>query len=231
LTVAYIYADHYTIQALEDTAVDLFFSPMACSLASRITAYEAGIQLNFIEVDPATKRTLDGGNYLEIYPLGLVPALRLEDGSLLTENAAILQYLVASSPSSNLAPTSGLDLARLHQWLCFVGTELHKATFIPLFDRKAPEGTRFHTLAKAKSRLDHLNGHLTGRQFLLDCFTVADAYLCSVLNWTAPTNIDLIPWPAIKAYHDRLLKRPSVSRATAEEWALYEAEVARHRAA
>ena len=229
--MTYIYANHYKIQAPEDAAVDLFFSPMACSLASRITAYEAGIHLNFIEVDPATKRTSDGGDYLEIYPLGLVPALRLEDGSLLTENAAILQYLAASSPSSNLAPMSGLDLARLHQWLCFVGTELHKALFIPLFDKKAPEGTRIHTLAKAKSRLDYLNGHLTERQFLLDRFTVADAYLCSVLNWTAPTSIDLIPWPAIKAYHDRLLKRLSVSRAIAEEWALYEAEVARHRAA
>jgi glutathione S-transferase len=202
---------------------------MACSLASRITSYEAGIHLNFIEVDPATKRTMDGGNYLEIYRLGLVPALRLEDGSLLTENAAILQYLAACSPNSNLVP--GLELARLHQWLCFVGTELHKAMFGLLFDKKAPEGTRIHTIAKTRSRLDYLNGQLTERQFLLDRFTVADAYLCSVLNWTAPTSIDLIPWPAIKAYHDRLRKRPLVSRAIAEEWALYEAEVARHRAA
>jgi glutathione S-transferase len=216
---------------MEDMAVDLSFSPMACSLASRITAYEAGIHLNFIEVDPTTKRTLDGKNYLAIYPLGLVPALRLDDGSLLTENAAILQYLVASSPSANLAPVSGLDLARLHQWLCFVGTELHKAMFVPLFDKKAPEGTRAHTLEKMKSRLDYLNGHLTERPFLLDRFSVADAYLCSVLNWAASTKIDLAPWPAIKAYHDRLVKIPSVSRAIAEEWALYEAEVARHQAA
>jgi len=211
--------------------MDLFFSPMACSLASRITAYEAEIHLDFIEVDPPTKRTLDGGNYLEIYPLGLVPALRLDNGSLLTENAAILQYLAASSPGANLAPVSGLERARLHQWLCFVGTELHKAMFVPLFDKKAPEGTRAHTLAKTKSRLDYLNGHLTERLFLLDRFSVADAYLCSILNWTTPTKVDLAPWPAINAYHARLLKIPSVSRAVTEEWALYEAEVARHRAA
>jgi glutathione S-transferase len=216
---------------MEDTAMDLFFSPMACSLASRITAYQAGIHLNFIEVDPPTKRTLDGKNYLDIYPLGLVPALRLDNGPLLTENAAILQYLAASAPGANLAPVSGLELTRLHQWLCFVGTELHKAIFVPLFDKKAPEGTRAHTLAKTKSRLDYLNGHLTGKPFLLDRFSVADAYLCSILNWAAPTRVDLTQWPAIKTYHDQLLKMPSVSKAIAEEWALYEAEVARHRAA
>lgn len=208
--------------------MDLYFSPMACSLASRIACYEAGADLRFIEVDPRSKRTLDGENYLDVYPLGLVPALRLDDGSLLTENAAVLQYLAACFPAAGLAPAGGLDRARLQQWLCFIGTELHKAMFIPLFDKKAPEGTTAHALAKSKSRLDFLEAHLTGRHFLLDRFSVADAYLCTVLNWTAPTKVDLTPWPAIKKYHRRIAERPSVARAISEEYALYQAELARH---
>ena len=211
--------------------MDLYFSPMACSLASRIVSYEAGADLRFIEVDPKTKRTLDGANYLDIYPLGLVPALRLDDGSLLTENAAVLQYLAARFPAADLAPTDNLERARLQQWLCFIGTELHKAMFIPLFDQKAPDGTKPYTLAKSLSRLDFLNGHLTGREFLLDRFSIADAYLCTVLNWTRPTRVDLTAWPAIKGYHRRMTARPSVARAISEEYALYELELARHRAA
>jgi glutathione S-transferase len=211
--------------------VDLFFSPMGFSLASRITSYEAGIDLNFIEVDTVTKRTPDGRNYLEISPMGLVPALRLRDGFLLTENAAILQHLVASSLRANLAPLNAPELAKLHQWLSIVGTELHKVMSVPLFDEKAPERTRTQTHDFVFASLAFLNSHLTERQFLLDRFSSADAYLCSILNWAAPIKIDLSPWPAIKAYYDRLLERPSVSKAIAEEWALYEAEVTRHRAA
>lgn len=211
--------------------MDLYFSPMACSLASRIVCYEARAGVRFIEVDPKTKRTLAGENYLDIYPLGLVPALRLEDGSLLTENAAVLQYLALSFPAAGLVPPDGLGRARLQQWLCFIGTELHKAMFIPLFDKMAPEGTRSHTLAKSRPRLDFLNAHLADREFLVDRFSVADAYLCAVLNWTLPTQVDLTPWPAIDDYRRRLARRPSIAKAISEEYALYEAEVARHRAA
>lgn len=211
--------------------MDLYFSPMACSLASRITCYEASANVRFIEIDPKTKRTLAGENYLDIYPLGLVPALRLDDGSLLTENAAVLQYLALSSPAAHLVPSDSLGRARLQQWLCFIGTELHKAMFIPLFDKKAPDGTRFHALAKSRSRLDFLSAHLTGREFLVDRFSVADAYLCAVLNWTVPTEVDLTAWPAISEYHRRLVRRPSIARAISEEYALYEVELARHRTA
>jgi len=209
--------------------MDLYFSPMACSLASRIALYEAAAEARFIEVDPKTKRTLDGMDYLEVYPLGLVPLIRLDDGALLAENAAILQYIASRYPEAKLAPTDDLARARLQQWLCFVGTELHKAMFIPLFDKKAPDGMRAHTLAKSRSRLDFLDGHLTGREFLLDRFSVADAYLCTVLNWTKPTQVDLAPWPAIKEYHQRIAARPSVAREISEEYALYQAELARHR--
>ena len=117
--------------------MDLYFSPMACSLASRIALYEAGAaDVRFIEVDPKSKRTLEGADYREIYPLGLVPLLRLDDGTLLSENAAILQYIASRYPDAKLAPTDDLGRARLQQWLCFIGTELHKALFIPLFDQK-----------------------------------------------------------------------------------------------
>src|SRR5579863_1526344 len=128
--------------------MELYFSPMACSLSSRIALYEAGGDARFIEVDPKTKRTLEGAYYLKIYPLGLVPLLRLDDGSLLSENAAILQYIAGRYPDAKLAPTDALGRAHLQQWLCFIGTELHKALFIPLFDKNAPEGTRTHTLKR-----------------------------------------------------------------------------------
>jgi glutathione S-transferase len=212
--------------------MDLYFSPMACSLASRIALYEAGAKdTKFIEVDGKTKRTLDGADYWAIYPLGLVPLLRLDDGSLLSENAAILQYIAARYPQSQLAPRDEIERAHLQQWLCFLGTELHKGFFIPLFDQKAPEGTRQHTLNKYQSRLQFLNDHLTGREYLLDRFTVADGYLYTVLNWTVPLNVDLTPWPAIKTYREALQTRPSITQAFLEEMALYKAELARQKAA
>jgi glutathione S-transferase len=211
--------------------MDLYFSPMACSLASRITLYEACGEARFIEVDPKSKRTLDGADYLKIYPLGLVPLLRLDDGSLLSENAAILQYIAGRYPQAGLAPGDDAGRAHLQQWLCFIGTELHKGLFSPLFDQKAPEGTRQHRLNKSASRLKFLDDHLAGREFLLDRFSVADAYLCTVLNWSAPTRVDLAPWPAVKAYHERLRARPAIAKAFREEAALYQAELARHKAA
>ena len=211
--------------------MDLYFSPLACSLASRIALYEAQGEARFIEVDPRTKRTTDGANYLDIYPLGLVPLLRLDDGSLISENAAILQYIAARFPEAQLAPTDDFGRARLQQWLCFIGTELHKGLFIPLFDQKAPEGTRAHTLKRYESRLRFLNDHLRDREYLLDRFSVADGYLYTVLNWAAPTRVDLAPWPAIKGHYESLQTRPSIAKAYLEELALYKAELARHKAA
>ena len=212
--------------------MDLYFSPLACSLATRISLYEAGADAGFIEVDPKTKRIMhDGSDYREIYPLGMVPAIRMDDGALLTENAAILQYVAERFPDANLAPKSGIERARLQQWLCFIGTELHKGLFIPLFDKKAPEGTAANTLAKGESRLDYLNDYLTGREFLLDQFTVADAYLYTVLNWSMATPVKFDPYPAIQTYYTRLQKRPSIAKAFREELALYKAELARHKAA
>ena len=212
--------------------MDLYFSPLACSLASRIALYEAGAESTFIEVDPKTKRIVkDGSDYLKVYPLGLVPALRMDDGALLTENAAILQYVAAQFPAANLAPKDGVARARLQQWLCFIGTELHKALFVPLFDKKAPQGLAEHVQAKGESRLAYLNDYLAGRDYLLDQFTVADAYLYTVLNWSMATPVKFDRFPAIQSYFTRLQQRPSIKRAFSEELALYKAELARHKAA
>ena len=213
--------------------MDLYFSPLACSLASRIALYEADADADarFIEVDPKTKRTMAGDDYRAIYPLGLVPLIRFDDGSLLSENAAVLQYVAARYPGADLGGRDDLERARLQQWLGFIGTELHKALFIPLFDQGLSEDAKARARDKSESRFAFLDNHLRGRDFLLDRFTVADAYLYTVLNWTGSTKVDLTPWPAIAAYHKRMQARPSIAKAFKEEFALYQAELARHKAA
>src|ERR1700759_4422582 len=213
--------------------MDLYFSPLACSLATRIAFYEAGFDANYLEVDPKTKVVQsDGSAFRQVNPLGLVPTLRTDDGQVLTENAAILQYVADHLPKADLGTSPGMDRSRLHQWLCFIGTELHKGLFVPLLDRKAPAEIKSYILGKGLSRLDHLENHLKGREFLLDHFTGADAYLVTVINWTMATPpIELAKWPAVKAYYERLRARPSIAKAIAEEFELYKAKIARHKAA
>src|SRR4051812_33517484 len=113
----------------------LYFSPLACSLATRITLYEADAPATFEEVDPKTKRTASGRDFKQVHPLGLVPALELEDGTLLTENAAVLQHVARCFPRAQLAPTDAPGLSRLQQWLSFTATELHKSLFMPLLSK------------------------------------------------------------------------------------------------
>ena len=213
--------------------MELYFSPMACSLATRIALYEAGADATYLEVDPKTKVVLnDGSDFRAVNPLGLVPTLRTDDGDLLTENAAILQYVADRFPDANLGTGPGMDRSRLHQWLCFIGTELHKGLFIPVLDKAAPDDMKSHVLKKNLSRLDYLDNYLKGRDTLLGHFTVADAYLVTIINWTMATPpIELSKWPAVKAYHERLRARPAIARAIAEEFELYKAELARHKAA
>jgi glutathione S-transferase len=213
--------------------MDLYFSPLACSMATRIALYETGAEANYLEVDPPTKTVLsDGSDFRAVNPLGLVPTLRTDDGVILTENAAILQYVADRFPNAGLGADAGIDRSRLHQWLCFIGTELHKGLFVTLLDRKAPQEAKTYVLDKNLSRLDVLDSHLKGREFLLDHFTVADAYLVTVINWTMATPpIELAKWPNVKAYHERLRQRPSIARAIGEEFELYKAEQARKKAA
>src|ERR1700733_14038381 len=178
--------------------MDLYFSPLACSMATRIALYEAGAEASYLEVDPKTKVVQnDGSDFYQVNPLGLVPTLRTDDGLALTENAAILQYVADRFPQAGISAASGMDRSRLHQWLCFIGTELHKGLFVPVLDKKAPPEVKSYILGKGLSRLDFLENYLKGREFLLDHFSVADAYLVTVINWTMATPpIELAKWPA-----------------------------------
>lgn len=213
--------------------MDLYFSPLACSMATRIALYEAGADANFLEVDPKTKHVLqDRSDFRTVNPLGLVPTLRTDDGVILTENAAILQFVAEHFPDANISARPGIDRSRVQQWLCFIGTELHKGLFVIQLDPGAPVEAKTYALQKNLSRLDYVDKHLEGREYLLDHFSVADAYLVTVLNWTqAIPAIELSKWPSIKAYYDRLRQRPSIVKAATEEFTLYKAELARHRAA
>ena len=213
--------------------MDLYFSPLACSMATRIAFYEADEAANFLEVDPKAKVVRnDGSDFRKVNPLGLVPTLRTDDGAVLTENAAILQYVADRFPKAGLGAASGIERTRLHQWLCFIGTELHKGLFVPLLDKKAVPEVKSYVLEKNLSRLDYLENHLKGRDYLLDHFSVADAYLVTVINWTMATPpVELAKWPAVKAYFERLRARPSIAKAIAEEFEMYKAELARQKAA
>jgi glutathione S-transferase len=210
--------------------MQLYFSPMACSMATRISLYETGTDAVYVEVDPETKLTMDGRDFRAVNPLGLVPTIQTDDGEVLTENAAILQYVAERFPGADLAPAGGLERARLQQWLCFIGTELHKGLFAPLLDAKAPAEVKRYALGKAAPRLDMVARHLADRAYLLDRFSVADAYLFTVLCWLVVTPLRLGDWPALAAYCARLSQRPAVARALHEERALYVAELSRHAA-
>lgn len=210
--------------------MDLYFAPLACSMATRIALYEVGGEANFIQADTRTKRLVaDGADFLLVNPLGQVPVLRTDTGELITENSAILQLVARAFPEAGLLGAER-DLPKLQQWLGFVATELHKTVFTPLLSAKAPPDAKAVAEAAAPARFDLLQRHLDGRDFLLDRFTVADAYLATVLNWTRASGIDLATWPSVKGYHGRMLVRPSVARAMTEERALYAEEQARHAA-
>jgi glutathione S-transferase len=211
----------------QEAAMKLYFSPLACSLASRIALYEANAEATFVEVDLRAKTTTDGQNYLRLSPLGQVPLLELEPGETLSENGAILQFIAERYPEAGLAPRDAWGRSRLQEWLSFIGSELHKALFYPLLDENACEGAKAYALEKAASRFGWLQARLAGREFLLERFSVADAYLFAVLNWSAVTPVNLATWPTIRAYHASLLQRPSVSRAFSEERERYLQKLAR----
>src|ERR1700749_4332830 len=137
--------------------MELYFSPLACSLATRIALYEAGEEARYLEVDPKTKiMQSDGSDFRGVNPLGLVPTLRTDDGMVLTENAAILQYVADQFPQAGIATGPGMERSRLHQWLCFIGTELHKGLFVSVLDKKASSEVKTYILNKGVSRLDFL---------------------------------------------------------------------------
>jgi glutathione S-transferase len=211
--------------------MELYFAPLTCSLATRIALYEAGAPARYTQADTHTKKLLDGSDFFAINPMGQVPALRLDDGTILTENTAILQYVAEQFPQTGLAPANGRERSRLQQWLGFIGTELHKAIFIPLLDDKASAEVKAYARDKIPLRLGILQTHLRGREDVLETFSIADAYLTTILNWANVSKVDLQQWPEVHAYHQRMLQRPSIARAAGEEFALYKEEQARRKSA
>jgi len=196
----------------------LFYSPLACSMATRITLDELGRTAEYLAIDHTTRLAPDGS---AIHPLGMVPVLHTDDGHVLTENSAILQYVAADTP---LVPRDPWQRAQLQQWLSFVGTELHKAVFIPLLDKKAPDGAKAYALANAEPRLAIVEAHLANREYLLDAYSVADIYLATVLNWAQATPIRLDAFPAVATFFQRMKARPVVARVLATEIEAFIAE-------
>lgn len=196
----------------------LYYSTGACSLSPHIVLREAGIPFALERVNLASKKTASGDDYLEVNPKGYVPALRLDSGEVLTEGPAIVQYLADSVPGKQLAPAAGtMERYRLIEWLNFISTELHK-TFSPLFNPKAPEETKQAARDTIAARLDIVEKQLQGKEYLAgNHFSVADAYLFTVLNWTRPVKFDLGRWPAVQAYMQRVAERPAVREAMEAE--------------
>ncbi|MFL6623826.1 MAG: glutathione transferase GstA [Sulfurifustis sp.] len=196
----------------------LYFLPGACSLSPHIVLREAGMSFELEKVDRATKRTASGEDYLQVNPKGYVPALKLDDGQILTEGPAIVQYLADQKPESSLAPKTGtMERYRLMEWLNFTTSELHKQ-FSPLFNPKVTPDWKQNQLDLLAKRFDHVETNLKGKSFVMgDRFTVADAYLFTVLNWSNFQKIDLAKWPTIKDYLARIAARPSVKEALRAE--------------
>ncbi|PEQ10512.1 hypothetical protein B2G71_22055 [Novosphingobium sp. PC22D] len=197
----------------------LYFSPMSCSLASRISLYEAGLVADFQVVDLASKKLADGSDYFAVNPKGQVPTFVTRDGEILTEGPAVLQHIADLAPDSGLAPPNGsFERSRLQMWLNYVATEIHKAVFYFVFNPAVPDETRTFVMEKLLPRqYAFLAAHLDDQEFLLDRFTVADAYLVATLNWAVFKGIDLSAWPALDRYYERAMARPSIARAMREE--------------
>ena len=198
--------------------MQLYFSPGACSLASHITLREAGLPFDLKRADVKTKKLEDGSDFFAINSKGAVPALRLDNGQVLTEGVAIMQYLADQKPEAGLAPKPG-DKARykLQETLNFITSELHKgmgAFFSPAMN----DGWRQAMTERLSLRFDWLAKQLDGKQYLMgDKFSVADAYLFTILNWAPMVKFDMSRWPAISEYHKRVGARPKVQEALKAE--------------
>jgi glutathione S-transferase len=196
----------------------LFYSSGACSLSPHIVAREAGIELRLQKVDLKTKTISADGDFFAINPKGYVPTLQLDDGEILTEGPAIVQYLADLKPEKGLAPPAGtMPRYHLQEWLGFINSELHK-TSSPLFRPDTPAETRAERQAYLNKRYGLVEKQLAGQPYLLgDRFTAADAYLFTVTNWAAPVKFDLSPFPNIRAFQERVAARPAVQAAMRAE--------------
>lgn len=196
----------------------LFLKPGACSLSPHIILEEAGLTYETDTVDVKKKLTGAGEDYLKINPKGYVPSLQLDNGDVLTEAPAVLQYIADQVPEKKLVPAlNSLDHYRLQAWLTFIGTELHKS-YSPFFNRAASDDWKAASLANIERRIEHTNNELEGKTWLMgDNFTIADAYLFVVLRWSGFIKLDLSRWPNVAAYMERVGERPAVKAALAAE--------------
>jgi glutathione S-transferase len=197
--------------------VKLYYFQGACSLASNIALREAGLTFELVKVDRHTKKAADGLDFNEVNPKGYVPALTLDSGETLTEGPAVLQYIADRNPASKLAPAAGtIERYRLMEWLGFINSEIHKG-FGPLFRADAPEDSKQYARTNLSTRLDYLERTI-GKNFLMgEQFTVADAYLFTVLSWAGHVKLDMGKWPKLQAFVARVGARPNVIAARKAE--------------
>jgi glutathione S-transferase len=196
----------------------LYYFTGACSLSPHIVLLEAGLPFSLVKVDAKTKKTESGADYLAINSKGAVPALQFDDGRVLTEGPAIVQYLADQKPESGLAPRAGtFERYQLMEILNYITSEVHKG-FSPLFNPAISADWREAAVTNLGKKFDWLSGFLGSKTFLLgSTFTVADAYLFTVLNWTRPVKIDINKWPVLVAYQARIAQRPKVQEAMKAE--------------
>jgi len=195
----------------------LFYSPGACSLSPHILLREAGLSFTPVRVDLKTHKTEDGADFYAISAKGYVPALQLDDGSMLTEGVAIDLWIADQVPAAGLAPAGGLDRYRMIEWLTFIATELHK-NMGGLFVPGLPDATRTMIEQRLTARLGLIEQQLADHTWLTgEQFTVADAYLFTVASWAKWVKFDLSPWPQLAAYLARVAARPAVQAALKAE--------------
>jgi glutathione S-transferase len=196
----------------------LYFSPGACSLSPHIALREAGLAFDLVKKELHSQTLEDGSDYRAVNPKGYVPALVLDDGQVLTEGPAIVQYIADRVPEKRLAPPAGtMERYRLQEWLNYITSELHK-TFSPLFNKKASEDWKAAARALLDRRIDYAAKALEGRDYLMgETFSVADCYLFTVLNWAGWVKVDLARWPGLAEYLQRVGARPAVQAALKAE--------------
>ena len=196
----------------------LYYAPGVCSLSPHIVLEEAGLKHDLVKTDIRAKTTEGGGDYKKVNPLGYVPALELDDGTLLTEGPAIVQYIADKVPDKKLGPAAGTtDRYRMLSLLNFISSELHKG-FSPLFNPNLTDDAKKIFRERLLTRLEHADKLLAGRDYLLgSAFSLPDAYLFTVLRWTVPLKIDLAPYANLQAFMKRMSERPAVQRAMRAE--------------
>lgn len=196
----------------------LYYVPGTCALCPHIVLHEAGLSFKLEKVNRDDKKTESGQDYNAINPKSYVPALTMSNGELLTEVAVIVQYIADLAPNKKLAPLpTTLDRYHLQEWLSFVSSEIHKS-FSPLFNPKLADDAKAILKERLTGRLTMAAKALEGKEFLMGkTFTVADAYLYTVLRWAPRMNIDLAQWPVLQDYVARIAARPAVKAALAEE--------------